>query len=87
MIFLQSVVKILAVAMAHTFAEGRSDRTRVTVVLIRGDPVGRYIGDHLGRLEECFSRRPSRCSLNITSTSAPERSMVEITPLRVDFDV
>jgi hypothetical protein len=43
MILFQSVIEILAVAMPHTCAQGRPDRTRITVVPIRGDPVGRYI--------------------------------------------
>jgi hypothetical protein len=75
MILLQSVIQILAVAIPHIGAQGRPDRAGITVVSIRGDPVGRDAGDHLGRLEECFRGGMSRCSLNITSTSAPERSM------------
>jgi hypothetical protein len=77
MILLQSVIEILAVAMAHTFAQGRPDRAGITIVPIRGDPVGRDAGDHLGPLEECL--RGGHVAvlnlLNITSTSAPERSM------------
>src|ERR1700728_2064087 len=54
MILLQPVVEILAVAMPPTRAQRRSDRPRITVVPIRGDPVGRDAGDHLGRREECL---------------------------------
>src|ERR1700722_4053580 len=49
MILLQSVVEILAVTMAHTCAQHRPDRARITVMPVRGDPIGRDAGDHLGR--------------------------------------
>ena len=52
MILLQAVIKILAVAMPDTCAQGGPDRARITVVPIRGHPVGNDAGDHLGRLEE-----------------------------------
>src|ERR1700761_9431927 len=52
MILLQSIIEILAVAMPHPCAQGRPDRTRITVVPIRGHPIGRETGDHLRRLEE-----------------------------------
>jgi hypothetical protein len=40
MILLQSVVEILAIAMSHIGAQHRSDRARITVVSIRGNPAG-----------------------------------------------
>src|ERR1700750_2432209 len=40
MILLQPVIEILAVAMPHTRAQRRSDRTGITVVPIRGHPIG-----------------------------------------------
>src|SRR3984957_9952518 len=52
MILLQSVVEILAVAMPNTGAQDRPDRAGITVMPIRGDPIGRDAGDHRGRLEE-----------------------------------
>src|ERR1700755_2998993 len=52
MILLQPVVEILAVAMPYTGAEYRPDRAGITVVPIRGHPVRRDAGGHLGGLEE-----------------------------------
>jgi hypothetical protein len=52
MILLQSIVEVLAVVMPHTCAQHRSDRARITVMPIRGDPVGRDTGDHLRRPEK-----------------------------------
>ena len=71
MILLQPVVEIPAVAVPHILPQGRPNRPRITVVPVRGDPVGR---DILADSKNAFAAAMSRCSRNITSTSAPERS-------------
>ena len=51
-ILLQSIVEVAAGAVLHAFTQRRPDRTRITVVAIRGYPVRDNIGDGLGGLEE-----------------------------------
>jgi hypothetical protein len=75
MILLQSVIEILAVAMSHIGPQGRPDRAGITVMPVRGDPIGRDAVTIFADTKNAFAAAMSRCSLNITSTSAPERSM------------
>jgi hypothetical protein len=67
------ILLITAGAVLHAFTQRRPDRTRVAVVAIRGHPVRDTIGDGPGGLEERLRR--SHVAVNITSTSAPLRSM------------
>src|SRR5580698_2631261 len=89
MILLQSIIEILTVAMPHTCAQHRSDRTGITVVTVRGDLVGCDHGDHLGRLEECLRG----CHIAVLAEHHVDQcagaidGAVEITPVPMDFDV
>src|SRR5258708_31935162 len=89
MILLQSVIEILAVAMPHTCAQGRADRSRITVVPIRGNPVGRFTGDHLGRLEERF--RGGHVAVlaehYVDQRARAIDGTIEITPVSMHLDV
>jgi hypothetical protein len=89
MILLQSVIEILAVAMAHTCSQDRPDRAGITVVPIRGDPVGGDAGDHLGRLEECL--RGGHVAVlakhHVDQRARAIDGTVEITPMPVNLDV
>src|ERR1700761_6412600 len=89
MILLQPVIEILAVAMAHTCSQGRPDRAGITVVPIRGDPVGRDAGDHLGRLEECLRGGHVAVLAEHYVDQRPRTidGTIEITPLAVNLDV
>ena len=75
--------------MPHTYAQHRSDRTRITVVPIRGNPVGRDTGDHLGRREERLRRSHVAvlAEHHVDQRARPINGTVEITPLPVDLDV
>jgi putative SOS response-associated peptidase YedK len=57
------------------FTQHRPDCTRIAVVAIRGHPVRDNIGEVLADWKNAFAAAMSRCSLNITSTRAPLRSM------------
>ena len=88
MILLQSVVEILAVAMPNTGAQDRPDRAGITVMPIRGDPIGRDAGDHLGRLEECL--RGGHVAVlaehHVDQRAGAIDGTIEVTPLPVDLD-
>lgn len=74
-ILLQPVMEVAAGPVPHPFAELGLDRAGVAVVAVRRDPVRRHAGDRVRGAEKAFAAAMSRCSLNSTSTSAPERSM------------
>src|ERR1700722_15226017 len=89
MILLQSVVEILAVAVPHTCAQHRPDRARITVMPIRGDPIGRDAGDHLGRREERL--RGGHVAVlaehHVDQRAGAIDGTVEITPVSLNLDV
>src|SRR6202041_1465341 len=89
MILLQSVVEILAVTMPHTCAQHRPDRARITVMPIRGDPIGRDAGDHLGRREERL--RGGHVAVlaehHVDQRAGAIDGTVEITPVSLNLDV
>src|SRR5580692_2051905 len=89
MILLQSVVEILAVAMPNTCAQHRPDRAGITVMPVRGDPIGRDAGDQLGRLEERL--RGGHVAVlaehHIDQRPRAIDGTVEITPMPVNLDV
>jgi hypothetical protein len=89
MILLQPVIEILAVAMPHISPQDHPDRAGVTVMPIRGDPVGRDAGDHLGRLEERLrgGHVPVLAEHHVDQRARAIDGTVEITPLAVNFDV
>ena len=89
MILLQAVIEIRAVAMPNTCAQGRPDRARITVVPIRGDPVGCDAGDHLGRLEERLrgGHTAMFAEHHVDQRAGAISGAVEITPLPVDLDI
>ena len=74
-ILLQPIVQVAAGAVLHAFTQLRPDRTRVAVVAIGGYPVRDNIVTVLADWKNALAAAMSRCSLNITSTSAPLRSM------------
>jgi hypothetical protein len=89
MILLQSVIEIPAVAMPHICAQDRPDRAGTAVVPIRGDPVGRDPGDHLGRLKERLRRShvAMLAEHHVDQRARAIDGTVEITPLPVDLDI
>src|ERR1700722_3701396 len=89
MILLQAIVEILAVAMPYTCAEDRPDRSWITVVPIRGHPVGRDAGDHLGGREKRLGggHVAVLAEHHVDQRAGAIDGAVEITPLPVDFDV
>jgi hypothetical protein len=60
--------------MSQACAQGRPDRTRITVVPICGDAIGG--DDIMADTKNAFAAAMSRCSLNMTST-AMKPSMAE----------
>ena len=56
MILFKTVIQIGVRAMLDMFAELRSDRPRIGIVTISGDPVRHDASDRLGRAKECLSR-------------------------------
>src|SRR6202041_702583 len=89
MILLQSVVEILAVTMPHTCAQHRPDRARITVMPIRGDPIGGDAGDHLGRREERLrgGHIAALAEHHVDQHAGAIDGTIEITPVPVDLDV
>ena len=75
MILLQAVFEILVVAMSYTGAQGRPDRAGTAVVPSVVTRSGVMPVTLLADTKNAFAAAILRCSLNITSTSAPERSM------------
>ena len=76
MILLNAVVEILAVPVSDIRAKLASNRTRVTVMPVRGHPGWSNAGDRFGRSKELLCAAAiSRVSLSITSTRAPVRSI------------
>jgi hypothetical protein len=75
MILFNPVVEVLAVPVSDIRAELASDRTRVTVMPVRGHPCRRDASDRSGRSKELLCAAISRVSLSITSTRAPVRSI------------
>ena len=71
-ILLQSIVQVAAGAVLHAFTQLRPDRPRVAVVVTRSGITSVTV---LADWKNAFAAAMSRCSLNITSTSAPLRSM------------
>ena len=74
-ILLQSVVEITAVAVLHALAQRRADRTAIAVVTVGVTRSGVTPVTVLADRKNALAATMSRCSLNITSTSAPLRSM------------
>jgi hypothetical protein len=76
MILLEPVIQVGIGSVPHILAQFGADRPRVAVMAIGCDPSG----DHppvtvLAERKNALAAAMSRCSLNITSTKAPERSI------------
>jgi hypothetical protein len=75
--------------MPHACARHRSDRAGITVVPIRGDPVGCDTGDHLRRLEK--SLRGGHIAVlaehHVDQRARAIDGPIEITPVPLDLDV
>ena len=74
-ILFQPVVEVAAGPVPHLLAQLGADRAGVAVVAVRRDPVGVIPVTALAERKNACAAAMSRCSLNSTSTSAPERSM------------
>jgi hypothetical protein len=75
MFLLDPIVQILIVPVLYPFVQLRPDRARVTIVPARRARAGLMPVTSLAERTNVFASSSSRVSLNLTSTSAPERSM------------
>jgi hypothetical protein len=88
-ILLQSIVEVAAGAVLHAFTQRRPDRSRITVVAIRGYPVRRHIGDCFGGLEERHRRGHVTvlAEQHVDQRAAAVDGAIEIAPMPVHLDV
>ena len=89
MILLNAVVEILAVPVPDIRAELASNRTRVTVMPVRGHPGRSNTGDRFGRSKELLRRGhiAGLAQHHIHQSASAVNRSVQIAPSATDFDV
>ena len=75
MILLEAIVEIAVCSMPYAAAELRPDRPGVGVMAVRRDPVGNCVVTAFADRKKRLAAARLRCSLSITSTRAPSRSI------------
>jgi hypothetical protein len=88
-ILLQSIVEVAAGAVLHAFTQRRPDRTRITVVAVRGYPVRRHIGDCFGGLEERLRgiHVAMLAEHHVDQHAVAVNGAIQIAPMPVHLDV
>jgi hypothetical protein len=88
-ILLHAIVEVAVGAVLHAFTQRRADRTRVTVVAIRGYPVRRHIGDCFGGLEKRLRSRhvTMLAEHHVDQRAAAVNGAIEVAPMPVHLDV
>jgi hypothetical protein len=89
MVLLQMVVEIAVGPVHHLVAKDGSDGTRVGVMAIRGDPLGRHTSHRPGRTEARLGCRkiPRGAQPDIHELAIPINGPVEILPLALNTHI
>ena len=89
MILLNPAVEILAVAVSDSSAKLASDRSRVTVVPVRGHPALNNTSDRFGRSKELLWRGhiAGLAQHHVHQSASAINRSVQIAPSAIDLDV
>ena len=89
MILLNAIVEILAVPVSDMHAKLASDRSRVTVMPVRGNPGRSNASDCFGGSEEllCRGHIAALAQHHVHQRASAVNCSVQIAPSAIDFDV